>query len=397
MATGTIPSRPATLRPVQAAAFISTLDRFALAPLLVTIAAAFEVGLGTVALAATAYFLAYGLSQPLWGALSDRLGRLRLMRWALAAAALGGAASALAPSSGWLWLLRGLTGAAYGAVIPSALVYVGDTVPLSTRQGTLADVMGASATGMAVATAASGIAAANGAWRVAFAVPAVCAALVAAALWRQRGEDSSQPGESMAGWKYLAKRPRAWIVVGLALIEGALVIGTLTYFPSALEVSGISPVIAGMSVGVYGLATAVGTRVVRKAMTRLAPAHLIATGGAIVTLGLIVVGARQQVATVVLGAILFGLGFSLIHSTLQTWATAVAPDARAATIALFAGGLFAGSSLATAVAAPAAADGRFSLIFLTAAVLMAGFTVLASGASARHQDQTRGTFEVAVD
>ena len=90
-------SGPATLRPVQAAAFISTLDRFALAPLLVTIAAAFSVSLSTVALAATAYSLAYGLSQPLWGALSDRVGRLRLMRWALAAAAVGGAASALAP------------------------------------------------------------------------------------------------------------------------------------------------------------------------------------------------------------------------------------------------------------------------------------------------------------
>src|SRR5687768_15971681 len=157
------PSRPTPLRAVQAAAFISTLDRFALAPLLVTIAASLHVGLDVAAITATAYFLAYGVSQPLWGALSDRVGRLRLMRFALVAAALSGAASALAPSPGWLWVLRGIAGACYGAVIPTVLVYVGDTVPLAGRQRTLADVMGASASGMAVATVAAGVAASFGA------------------------------------------------------------------------------------------------------------------------------------------------------------------------------------------------------------------------------------------
>ena len=380
-------NRP-TLRIVQAAAFISTLDRFALAPLLVTISGSFDVRLDTVAIIATAYFLAYGVSQPLWGALSDRIGRLRLMRWALVAAALGGAASAMAPSPGWLWLLRGLTGAAYGAVIPTALVYVGDTVPLRIRQSTLADLMGASATGMAVASFAAGLAASIDAWRVAFAVPALFAAVVALSLTRKNTSGEPNGISAMAGWREVRRRPRVWIVIGLALVEGALVIGTLTYFPSSLEVNGVSPLVAGLSVGVYGVATAIGTRSVRRATRRLPPAALIAMGGVIITTGLAVVGARQQVGTVILGAVLFGLGFSLIHSTLQTWATSVAPAARAATIALFAGGLFAGSSISTALAAGVAAQGRFRLLFLTAAACMAGFTVVASLASARYQEQT---------
>lgn len=311
------------------------------------------------------------------------------MRWALVTAAVAGLASAVAPSVGWLWVLRGLTGAAYGAVIPTALVYVGDAVPLQNRQRTLADVMAASATGMALASFAAGIAALAGAWRLAFAAPAVFAAVVSVGLRRQRGVELGNSASVMAGWRELTRHWTAWVVIALAVVEGALVIGTLTFFPAALEANGVSPVVAGLSVAVYGIAIVVGTRLVRRAATQLQPAALIALGGAVVTAGLTVVGLRQQVATVATGAVLFGLGFSFIHSTLQTWATSSAPAARAATIAMFAGGLFAGSSLATALGSGVAAQGRFAMLFLAAAGMMALFTVTASLASLRHQDQTK--------
>ena len=49
---------------LRAAAFLSSFDRFMIPPLLVPIAAEFGVSLGTAAIAASAYFVAYGLSQP---------------------------------------------------------------------------------------------------------------------------------------------------------------------------------------------------------------------------------------------------------------------------------------------------------------------------------------------
>ena len=58
-------------------------------------------------------------------------------------------------------------------------------------------------------------------------------------------------------------------------------------------------------------------------------------------------------------AVLFGLAWAPMHSSLQTWATEVLPSARATVVSLFAGSLFAGSALsATSRAGPAEA-GRF--------------------------------------
>ena len=63
---------------LRGASFLSSFDRFVIPPLLVPISHAFGVPLGTAALVASAYFVAYGLSQPFWGAVSDRFGRAKL-------------------------------------------------------------------------------------------------------------------------------------------------------------------------------------------------------------------------------------------------------------------------------------------------------------------------------
>ena len=96
----------APIRLLQATAFVSTLDRFAMPPMLVVIAHDLGVPLADVVRAAGIYFFAYGLSQPLWGAVSDRLGRVRTMRLTLLMAALCTLGSALSGSTAVLAVLR---------------------------------------------------------------------------------------------------------------------------------------------------------------------------------------------------------------------------------------------------------------------------------------------------
>src|SRR3954468_6539439 len=108
--------RVPALRLLQAVGFVATLDRFAMAPVFVVIAVDLDVSVAAVVGALSVYFLAYGLSQPVWGLISDRLGRVRTMRLALAMAGLLGLGSALvAGSLPVLAVLRGLTGAFFGA------------------------------------------------------------------------------------------------------------------------------------------------------------------------------------------------------------------------------------------------------------------------------------------
>src|SRR4051794_3745758 len=85
--------RPSTIGLLQRAAFVATFDRFAMPPMLVAIALDLGVPLGSVVQAAGAYFLVYGLSQPLWGSVSDRFGRVATMRVTLLLAGICSIAS----------------------------------------------------------------------------------------------------------------------------------------------------------------------------------------------------------------------------------------------------------------------------------------------------------------
>ena len=357
---------------LQLAAFFSSFDRFAVAPMLVTIAASLGASLSEVAATASLYYLLYGVMQPVWGMLSDQVGRVRVMRLTLFGATLAGVISALAPNLGVLVATRALVGGLFAAVIPAALVYVGDTVGMDSRQKALADLMAASAIGTALATALGGLAAYLDAWRIAFAAPALAGGVLVLLL-RHLPEPEGFALEEREGPLVqigrVLGRPWAVAVVVIAAVEGAVILGFLTFLAPSLESDGFSPAVAGLAVGLYGLAVLGWTRAVKLVSDRLGPAALILIGGGMLALGYASGALGQSPASVSIAAVLVGGGFAFMHSTLQTWATEVVPEARATVISLFAAALFVGSGVATTVAAPLAEAGRFGLLFATAAVV----------------------------
>ena len=362
----------AGLRLLQLAAFFSSFDRFAVAPMLVTIAASLGASLSEVAATASLYYLLYGAMQPVWGMLSDRIGRVRVMRLTLYGATVAGVVSALAPNLGVLVAARALAGGLFAAVIPAALVYVGDTVGMDSRQKALADLMAASAVGTALATALGGLAAYLDAWRFAFAAPALAGGVLALLLARLPEPEDFAPEERegpLVQVGRVLRRPWALAVVVIAAVEGAVILGCLTFLAPSLEIDGFSPAVVGLAVGLYGLAVLGWTRAVKRVSDRLGAAALILIGGGMLTLGYASGALGPPLVGVSIAAVLVGGGFAFMHSTLQTWATEVVPEARATVISLFAAALFVGSGVATTVAAPLAEGGSFGLLFAAAAVV----------------------------
>ncbi len=349
---------------------MSTFDRFTIAPMLVTIAAALGASLEEVAVAASLYFLLYGLMQPVWGMLSDRLGRVRVMRLALLAVVVPGLLSALAPNLAVLVAARALAGGLFAAVIPSALVYIGDAVPISSRQKALADQMAASAMATAIATAAAGLAAYLGHWRLAFAVPAIASGVLGLGLASRLPEPPKESANAgpLAQIGLVVRRPWAILVVLLALVEGGVILGFLTYLAPSLEAQGYGAAVAGLAVGLYGLATLAWTWVLKRATDGLGRHALMLIGGAMLASGYAAGALDRHLGGAAIAAVLVAGGFAFMHSTLQTWATEVLPEARATVVSFFAGAVFAGSGVATAVAAPLAEAGSFGTLFAIAAL-----------------------------
>ena len=372
-AIGRVPGKSrGGLRLLQLAAFFSSFDRFAVAPMLVTIAASLGASLSEVAATASLYYLLYGGMQPVWGMLSDRVGRVRVMRLTLFGATVAGVASAVAPNLGVLIAARALAGGLFAAVIPAALVYVGDTVGMDSRQKALADLMAASAVGTALATVLGGLAAYLDAWRFAFAAPALAGGVLALLLARLPEPRDFAPEEREGPLVQVGRvlgRPWALAVVVIAAVEGAVILGCLTFLAPSLESDGFSPAVAGLAVGLYGLAVLGWTQAVKRVSDRLGAAVLILIGGGMLALGYASGALGWSLVGVGIAAVLVGGGFAFMHSTLQTWATEVVPEARATVISLFAAALFVGSGVATTVAAPLAEGGRFGLLFAAAAVV----------------------------
>jgi predicted MFS family arabinose efflux permease len=360
--------------------------------MLVTIAASLQVSLTEVAATASLYYLFYGLMQPVWGMVSDRLGRVRVIRLSLFGVAVAGVLSALAPNLTVLIAARAFAGGLFAAVIPASLVYIGDTVGIGSRQKALADLMAASAVGTALATVLGGVAAYLDGWRIAFATPALAGAVLAVMLVRlpepKSFSEQKREGPLVQAGRVLVQ-PWALVVVGIALVEGAVILGFLTFLAPSLESVGFSPAVAGLAVGLYGLAVLGWTRAVKLVANRLGASALILIGASMLMLGYASGAAGPSLASVSAAAVLVGGGFAFMHSTLQTWATEVVPEARATVISLFAAALFAGSAVATIAAAPLAETGSFNVLFALGAMAAVPLGLFAGLARHRYSGNQR--------
>lgn len=381
-----------SLRLLHVAVFVSSFDRLLIAPLLLPIARDLGVPIGRVAAMATAYFVAYGLMQLVWGIVSDRLGRVATVRLSLAIAAIAAAVTALAPGVEVLVVARMVAGGAFAAAVPGAIIYIGDTVPAVRRHGPLTDLMTATALGMAAATLVGAALADLLSWRVGFAIPATAAAALVLLL-RRMPEPSPGPTGSSASVGDVARRiggvlRHRWagVVLVFAFAEGMVLLGILTYLPTTLQAGGTSTSLSGLVTAAYGLAIVVWAGLVKRLARLVGPDRLIAVGGAAGVTGHLALVVDQGVTAVLVASVAFAAAWAFMHSTMQKWATEVAPAARATVVSLFASALFLGSGLWTAVGVPFVERGALVTYFVAGLAVAVVLLVSATVARARYPD-----------
>jgi predicted MFS family arabinose efflux permease len=373
------------VRLLSAGPFVTMIDRFAVAPALIPIALEFRAPVGAVAIAATAYYLAYGVAQPFWGFASDRVGRIRVIRISLAATAAACALSALAPNLDLLIGARILAGASVCAILPAALVYLGDVVPFNRRHAVIADVLAAVAVGTAAGSLGAGLFAHYLSWRLIFGVIAVLAAGVAVAMGRLPESNPATPaGGPFAQLRQAVRRPWARFVILFAIPEGAMVLGFLVFFAPALEATGTNPAVAGLVVAAYGGAVLAGTRVIKRIASRTPAWVPIGIGGVMAIGGYLAAGLDQHVLSILLASVLIGGCYSFMHSTMQAWATEIAPEVRGTAAALFVTAAFTGGAIGSGVGALFAQQHQYGRLFLLAAALSVPVVIVAGMARARY-------------
>jgi predicted MFS family arabinose efflux permease len=337
--------------------FASALATRALDPLVTSIARDFMEPASTVALLSSAFALPYALSQPFLGPIGDSVGKgtvLKVCMWLLA---LCLAVGALAPSLVPLYAARVLSGIAAGGVIPLALAMIGDRVPIAGRQVAIGRFLVASLIGQLLGATGSGLLAEQFDWRASAWATAVFALIgAAAATWRLDSSDEVKTRtplrlvDAIARYRLVFRNPAAYVCYAVVFIEGIAIHGSVPFVAEMLEMQdGGGPKEAGLvvaGIGIGGLAFAAS---VRALLARLGVSGLLHGGGWVAASGL--VGMMFQPAWPMQTAcfVLIGFGFFMLHNSMQSKATELAPTARGSAVALHAFFFFLGQAAGPAL------------------------------------------------
>jgi predicted MFS family arabinose efflux permease len=96
---------------------------------------------------------------------------------------------------------------------------------------------------------------------------------------------------------------------------------------------------------------------------------MMSLGGLVIGLTYLAVAAAPSWPLVALAFLVAGFGYYMLHNTLQTQATELAPGARGSAVALFAASLFLGQGLGPVLYGPVAPMSGYPALFVGAGLL----------------------------
>lgn len=348
--------------------------------LLPQIAADLNTTVGGASIVVTVYLLAHGSVQLVIGPIADRFGKYFCLSIAAATAAVLVFACGLAPSLPLLVAARLGSGLATGWIIPLAMAFIGDVIPYERRQQVLGTFLSGQILGQLFGQAAGGVLGDYFGWRNVF---FILAGLLAVAtlgllyeLWRNPITHArNAPVQRRRGFiaDYTAVLRSAWSrkIIIFAFLEFALMFGAFTYVGADLHLRfGVSFTLVGLFVGTFAIGGLIYSLSVKRLVARFGQVGLAAFGGAMLAVSYVILAFEPLVWTAPLAITAIGLGFYMLHNTLQTNATQMTPEARGTAVSIFSAALYLGQTAGVAINSVIFDRYTAVPVFLIAAILL---------------------------
>ena len=368
------------IRPIvllSAAAFASAATLRVADPLLPQIAGEFATTAGNASVIATAFAVSYGLCQIFVGALGDRFGKYTVIAVATFLSGLTAGAGAFADSLFALGALRLLSGATAGAIIPLAMAYLGDVVAYEQRQTTLARFLSGQILGVIFGQIFGGLFGDTIGWRGVFVVLGAIYFIIAALLVVEIRSPRIVQHRTRDGGALIARNlallrvARVRIVIVAAFVEAFFFFGGFVYLGAYLRQDfTLSYLKVGILLASFGVGGLLYASTVRPLVARLGERGLAFAGGITLALGFGLVAAAPTPWAVAPLIATIGAGFYMLHNTLQTNATQMAPEARGLAISLFAFCYFLGQAAGVAACGWAVDELGYAPVFVGAGAML---------------------------
>ena len=330
-------------------------------PMLVRLGHDFSISVAIASWAVTLFGFAYGMAQLLFGPLGDRYGKVRVVAYGCAACSVSALLCGLAPDFSSLLAARAVAGAMAASVIPLSMAWIGDVVPYESRQPVLAKFLIGQILGLSSGVVVGGWCADYAGWRLPFFLITVWFAATSAYLMLVNRElpvearmmhvsADSGLNRMLVEFRRVLAVPWARQVLLTVSLEGAVTCGALAFVPAHLHsVYGLSLASSGSLVMLFGLGGLLFAARSRQLVSRLGEVGLIRSGALLMggSLTLLALTPFWWLAFPACSG--FGLGFYMMHNTLQINATQMAPERRGAAVAAFASCFFLGQAAGVAI------------------------------------------------
>jgi predicted MFS family arabinose efflux permease len=338
------------------AAFASGISLRLTDPLLPLFARDFGISPGHAAAVITSFSIAYGVSQLFFGPVGDRFGKYRVIAWACAACAITASLCGLAQGFAQLVAARLFAGATAAAIIPLSMAWIGDVVPYQNRQPVLARFLIGQILGLSAGVFVGGFAADHLNWRVPFfgiGLGFVAISLTLFALDRRlpaharaqsRGEGHALR-RVVGEFAQVLAQPWARVVLLTVFLEGGFLYGAFAFIATHLhQTFGVALATAGSTVMLFGFGGLLFALASALLVRRLGEVGLTSIGGVLLAGSLLAIGLAPVWWWAMPGCFVAGLGFYMLHNTLQINATQMAPERRGAAVSAFASCFFLGQA-----------------------------------------------------
>lgn len=316
-------------------------------PALPALTEGFGAAMSQAQLTLSALLLAFGVSQLVWGPLSDRFGRRPILLLGLSAYVLAAVGSTLAVSMDWLIVWRTVQGAAMGAAVMCARAMVRDLY--SPTQGSR--VMSKAMTGLGLIACLSpplgGLLSDLFSWRIALLTLALfgaaCLALIALRFEEtlaQKNPLALQPATLIRTWLAILRNPT---FLAFSALSAASYGGLFTFLASSsfvfIQVLALSKTQYGFLMFTMAFAYVLGTFLCRFLLPRFGvrgavaiAAGLSLSGGSLI--GLLALAGLHNGWAIMLPFYLFMLGHGVHQPCSQSGALGPFPQAAGAASAL---------------------------------------------------------------
>jgi len=334
--------------------FSSALSVRAVDPMIPQIAHDFWLPPATAAMLAAA-FITYGAVLPVLGPVADSIGKKRVMIGCLIVLTVASFLCAVATSFEQLFVLRMIAGAGCGGLFPIGMAMLSDLVPLAQRQVAIGRLLAGTITGNLMGSAAAGVVADLIHWRGVFLVLGVVsliALILAAVGLRGLPEAPRQPLNPIAvirRYRGIFRIPTARICYLTVLSEGIFVMGLFAYVAVLLLEAGETRAsIAGLVIASFAVGGIVYSVSIGVMLRWTSQKRVMIGGGLFMAAGIAVLAFAPPWQVQCVAFAMMGLGFYMLHASIQVFVTELAPEARSLAIAFHTFSIFAGQSIGTA-------------------------------------------------